>query len=187
MKHGLDETTENMEVDAVKFLSTMSDRARHFNSDLDTDDSNSPGKSNKKGRKSIPKKRVNKAFEVDSEPDCSMDADNLISYSDEERENERLLDQNSDGINESYDGDENNITDVDETMEGVHVSRQSDPGKKCSSDKTVGVSSGKKRKYEELEGDVPEDPDDDVSEDVSPQPKIRCGVKLSSIIASKFA
>lgn len=98
VKHGLDESTETMEVDAVKFLSTMSGRARlahsDFDTDLDTDDCSTPTKSGKKGRKSVPKK-LNKKEPDEKSDTCSehnsdIEIEEMITYSDEERELERL-------------------------------------------------------------------------------------------------
>ena len=115
VKHGLSESMENMEEDAVNFLGNLSDRIRENDSsyeDLDTsrDDSLvSDGKSPKKGRKSIPRKRVNipseegsdKMFdndndeEVENASDEELDSErvNELTYSEEERENEQRIDE----------------------------------------------------------------------------------------------
>ena len=113
VKHGLSESMENMEEDAVNFLGNLSDRIRDNDSsyeDLDTsrDDSLvSDGKSPKKGRKSIPRKRVNipseegsdKMFdndeEVENASDDELDSErvNELTYSEEERENEQRIDE----------------------------------------------------------------------------------------------
>ena len=113
VKHGLSESMENMEEDAVNFLGNLSDRIRDNDSsyeDLDTsrDDSLvSDGKSPKKGRKSIPRKRVNipseegsdKMFDNDEEVENASDEEldtervNELTYSEEERENEQRIDE----------------------------------------------------------------------------------------------
>ena len=102
-----------MEEDAVNFLGNLSDRIRDNDSsyeDLDTsrDDSLvSDGKSPKKGRKSIPRKRVNipseegsdKMFDNDEEVENASDEEldtervNELTYSEEERENEQRIDE----------------------------------------------------------------------------------------------
>ncbi|XP_059161740.1 uncharacterized protein LOC131944880 [Physella acuta] len=62
VKHGLNETTDVMEEDAVNFLSSLSERARdEHNADGEADSPGSggesgDGKSGRKGRKSIPRK-----------------------------------------------------------------------------------------------------------------------------------
>lgn len=86
-----------MEEDAVNFLSTLSDRARDSNyiqsdRDIDSKDelSSPESRSNRKGRKSVPKKHVSKdPYLEDNDRDTSTDIEVMISYSDEERENER--------------------------------------------------------------------------------------------------
>lgn len=100
-KHGLDESTEVMEENAVNFLSTLSDRTRehYMNEQSDTeldqdsrDSLSSPdSRSSRKGRKSVPRKRVSRHLNPDNDGDNSNDVDTeqMITYSDEERENER--------------------------------------------------------------------------------------------------
>lgn len=95
VKHDLDESTEAMEEDAVNFLSTLSDR-NYIQSDLEIDsrdDLSSPeSRSNRKVRKSVPNKHVSKdQYLEDNDRDMSSDIETevMISYSDEERENER--------------------------------------------------------------------------------------------------
>ncbi|KAK0060099.1 Krueppel 1 [Biomphalaria pfeifferi] len=62
VKHGLNETTDVMEEDAVNFLSSLSERARDDhnmdgeNGSLSPGSEGEDGKSNRKGRKSIPRK-----------------------------------------------------------------------------------------------------------------------------------
>ena len=102
---------ESMEEDAVNFLGNLSDRFRDADSsydDLETsrDDSMvSDSKSPKKGRKSIPRKRINRQSEGDSATmfengdevenlsDEELDSErmNELTYSEEERENEERM------------------------------------------------------------------------------------------------
>ncbi|XP_045156656.2 uncharacterized protein LOC123523092 [Mercenaria mercenaria] len=102
VKHGLDESTEVMEEDAVNFLSTISDRAResysnYVPSDNEIDPDSRDGlpspesRSSKKGRKSVPRKHVSRQLYDDDDGDMGSDfeTERTITYSDEERENER--------------------------------------------------------------------------------------------------
>ena len=113
MKHGLSESMENMEEDAVNFLGNLSDRFHDFDSsydeqDISRDESSvidnaADAKSPKKGRKSIPRKRVFRLSENESaetaenghEAENPSDDENErvteLTYSEEERENEERL------------------------------------------------------------------------------------------------
>ena len=118
VKHGLSETMENMEEDAVNFLGNLSDRIHDFDSSYDeqdisrdeesTADNAAEAKSPKKGRKSIPRKRVCRSSEKESAEhlengnegeDASEDENerlNELTYSEEERENEERFKQDGD-------------------------------------------------------------------------------------------
>lgn len=101
VKHGLDESTEAMEEDAVNFLSTISDRTREnyfsipSDNEMDQDSRDSlsspDSRSSRKGRKSVPRKHVSRPLyeENDAEKSNDIDTEQMITYSDEERENER--------------------------------------------------------------------------------------------------
>ena len=90
-----------MEEDAVNFLSSFSDRTRDVDpSDIDPETNSPDCKSSKKGRKSVPKKRVTQKVvgereeeseDLETRTDTEEDNSNLVSYSDEERENEARL------------------------------------------------------------------------------------------------
>lgn len=183
VKHGLDETTENMEVDAVKFLSTMSGRARQASSDYENDNDTDDGgssRSSKKGRKSVPKKLLSKNVNDEkSETELESDLENVITYSDEEREIERLT-----GLQQETDGG----ADVELTEGGAEDSVQDKPDNSLQSFTAVGQRSSKRRKRKVIREDFTGALDDSDDEHITRQPSKRKkqSAKLDNIIATKF-
>ena len=176
VKHGLDETTENMEVDAVKFLSSMSGRTRLPNSDNendpDSDDGNADSKSNKKGRKSVPKKLLSKKDEddgkLDAEHDDESDLENVITYSDEEREIERLKGGKHVGI--LLEAGKVNDIDTPEKKAGT-VNDIDTPEKNTPTMSTRGQRSCRNRKRKTLHDDFTGLDDSDEEQDRKPPAK----------------
>lgn len=112
VKHGLNESMENMEEDAVNFLGNLSDRFRDFDhsqdeQEISRDESiTGDAKSPKKGRKSIPRKRifrlsenesdtVENSHEVGNQSEDDTERINELTYSEEERENEERFEVGS--------------------------------------------------------------------------------------------
>ncbi|KAL4227355.1 hypothetical protein ACF0H5_012798 [Mactra antiquata] len=86
-----------MEEDAVKFLSTLSDRKSDLDVDLQsTDDLH---RSKRKSRKSSPRKRFIRLPENEIQSESDNENEQIITYSDEERENERTQRAKSDKKN----------------------------------------------------------------------------------------
>lgn len=118
-----------MEEDAVTFLGNLSDRIRDLDSTYDDVEASrddgmvSDSKSPKKGRKSIPRKRIHrkqdddstKTLENGSEVENLSDDEhesermNELTYSEEERENEERM-KSQEGSSKYFDNQENNNT-----------------------------------------------------------------------------
>lgn len=216
-KHGLDESTEVMEENAVNFLSTLSDRTReHYineqsDNELDQDSRDSlsspDSRSSRKGRKSVPRKRVNRHLNPDNDEDNSNDVDTeqMITYSDEERENERTRELTSEQSGSDNAGSRRKrkrgvVYRVDHEDRDIDSNDESD-GK----DEAIGTTSPEDQnaKPAEVIGNAPsetrsvrkrkkKDYGDDFTEtgydlETAPRSQKKKSSKLDNIIADKFS
>ncbi|KAJ8303944.1 hypothetical protein KUTeg_017527 [Tegillarca granosa] len=209
VKHGLNESTESMEEEAVNFLNTLSERARTSLDDdieegnnsfdlIDPDDSETQSsaldaKSPRKGRKSVPRKiPVNSAN--------SDDEDEEEEAEDEEYDNEQedTTDENKNVSQYFKSSDKNKDKESDNENERKVKNNKKDSEEK-EKIKLAKIKSLRKRKAKDAVLDLPEDDESEKEDGVKNEEedaewtplqvkrrKSGKAAKLDSIIEQKF-